>query len=99
MQIQEVQAAATLLGCRDGASPQEVRHAYRLALQRVRTPTGAVARDDIARLRDARDLLLSRAPADRRRRPRTATGGSYLPLRRSTWGLGDEQPPSVVAQL
>ena len=97
----EVAAAETLLGCRRGATRDEVAAAYRRTLQRERPDLGGV---DGARLREvqaARDLLLACAPVDRRRRARRAGGSPapYLPMRRSVWGLVHEKESRLELRL
>lgn len=97
----ELVAAETLLGCRRGATRAEVQGAYRSALLRERPDLGAVDGAWLTRVQAARDLLLSMAPPDRRRRARRAPmpPSAYLPLRRSAWGLVDEPENRVELRL
>ncbi|MCW2623179.1 MAG: hypothetical protein JWL64_2781 [Frankiales bacterium] len=78
--------ARLLLGCRDGATEGEVRHAYRRALHQAQP--GRVDDGWLAQVQQARDLLLTLAPVDRRRHPRNETirrvrtsvdGGAVIP--------------------
>jgi hypothetical protein len=97
----EIAAAETALGCRRGATRGEVQSAYRRALHRERPDLGTMDGDRLVRLRAARDLLLACAPPDRRRRVRRepAPPASYLPLRRSAWGLVDPPPSRLEMRL
>ena len=97
----EIAAAETLLGCRRGASWSEVQAAYRRTLHRDRPDLGAVDGARVREVQAARDLLLACAPPDRRRRARRATGSaaSYVPMRRSVWGLVDEQQSRLELRL
>ena len=93
-------AAAALLGCRPDASAQEVKAAYRRALHRDRPDLDAVDGEWTVRLQRARDLLLTAARPDRRRRARRPeVPADFLPLRRSVWGLTEEPAPSVEVRL
>ena len=97
----ETDAAARLLGCREGATGAEVRAAFRRRVKDVRPDLGGVEGDLVVRLQGARDVLIAAAPPDRRRRARRDAGppSSYLPLRRSVWGLAEPAPPSVEVRL
>lgn len=88
--------AITVMGCRRGASPREIRAAYRRAVKRGRPDTGAEDGAWLTTVQAARDVLLRHAGPDRRRRERTAgaVAGSVR-LRRSTW-VPDERPQSQV---
>ena len=97
----QLAAAETLLGCRRGATWGEVHAAYRRTLLEDRPDLGQV---DGARLREvqaARDLLLACAPVDRRRRARRtgSNAASYLPMRRSVWGLVVEPESRLELRL
>jgi hypothetical protein len=101
MELLRIAAAESLLGCRRGASRAEVQAAYRRALHRERPDLGAVDGEWVTRVQSARDLLLACAPPDRRRRPRreAAPASSYLPLRRSSWGLTPERDSRIEVRL
>ena len=101
MDAADLLAARALLDCLVGATAPEVRTAYRRALQRTRPDLGTEDGTLTTRLQSARDLLLTQAPPDRRRRPRSpdATPAAYVPLRRAAWGLVEEPASSVVARL
>ena len=97
----EVARAERLLGCRSGASADEVRQAYRQALFRTRPDLGAASGDWVVELQFARDLLLAAAPPDRRRRPRRgpASVSQSLVRRRATWGLTEPADSSVDVRI
>lgn len=94
-------AASALLRCRPDASEAEVRAAFRRALLRDRPDLDEVDGEWTVRLQQAREVLLSGARPDRRRRERRqpAPPAAVLPLRRSVWGLAVEPPPSVEVRL
>ena len=89
--------AAALLGCRPGGTAREVRAAYRRTLRVARPDTGGADGAWLTRVQAARDLLLSCAAPERRRRDRTAAPAVRAPaaLRRSTW-LADDAPRHAV---
>ncbi len=95
--------AAELLGCRPGATGREVRAAYRALLLAARPDTGQADATWLARVQHARDLLLSSAPPDRRRRDRvrgqTAAPAGFLPLRRATWQSGEPRVPAYDVSI
>ena len=93
--------AARLLGCRAGATGAEVRAAFRDRVKALRPDLGGVEGDVVVQLQGARDVLVQLAPPDRRRRTRRDAGppSSYVPLRRSTWGLGEQAAPSLEVRL
>ena len=97
----ELVAAETVLGCRRGATRGEVQAAYRRAVLRERPDLGAVDGAWLRRVQAARDLLLACAPPDRRRRARREASlpASYLPLRRSAWGLVEEPANRLELRL
>lgn len=92
--------AGALLGCRPGVTGREVRAAYRALLHRARPDTGLVDGAWLARVQHARDLLLSCAAPDRRRRERGPTPpAAYLPLRRATWQVAPPTTPACDVRL
>ena len=97
----DASAAARLLGCREGATGAEVRAAFRARVKAVRPDLGGVEGDLVVELQGARDVLIAVAPPDRRRRARRDAGtpSSWLPLRRSAWGLAEPAAPSVEVRL
>lgn len=94
-------AAARLLGCRAGATSAEVRAAFRRSVKAMRPDLGGVEGDLVVQLQGARDVLIALAPPDRRRRARRDVDppSSYVPLRRSVWGLVEQPAPSVEVRL
>ena len=88
------------MDCRRGASPREIRVAYRRTVKVGRPDAGGEDGAWLTTVQAARDVLLRHAGPDRRRRERTAGAlADYVKLRRSTW-MPDERPrPEVDLRL
>lgn len=92
--------ALTVLACRRGASPREIRAAYRRAVKESRPDTGAEDGTWLTTVQTARDVLLRHAGPDRRRRERTVGAvADRVKLRRSTWGLDERSHTEVDLRL